>query len=89
MDIYSYLIILAGMISLGLIFLIIRIIFKFIRFYKIIRFRENLTPGTYCRFKLNGETVTGYVISAWPDVNNIKVRHQGITHNLKLYQIFP
>jgi len=86
---FSILLILAGILSVILIALILKIILKWIYFYKIIRFRENLKPGTYCRFKLNGETVTGFVVSAWPDINNIHVRHQGIVHRVKLQNIFP
>lgn len=68
------------------IFLFIR---KWVRFYKIIRFREKLKVGDYCTFVVNGKPVTGFVSKYWPELHLINVKHQGITYKIKLNEIYP
>ena len=68
---------------------IFRIIRKWRRYYKIIRFREKLKPGDYCHFTINNKTETGFVIRAWKNLNIIHVNHLGITHKLKYHDVFP
>lgn len=69
-----------------LIFVFIR---KWIRFYKIIRFRENLKVGDYCTIDVNGRIVTGFVTKYWPQMNLVQVNHQGITYKKKIDEVYP
>lgn len=78
-------------IILGVLFLIFifRTVMKWRRYYKIIRFREQLKPGDYCRFKINEKTETGFVTKAWKNLNVIHVQHLGTVHKISYRDVYP